>query len=1385
MDDDSVIRESDLIKTDGTIDKLITQLEGLNNSFAAISSNVKKNAEGIASALKSTSGATKEGRKAIDECTAAASRLEKAEQELAFASSDVGKQVAWLKAQTADMNKATVEQKRQIDAVESSYNRIQSELNELIALYKSLSQEERKDAAYGKEVALQIRLKKIELQSLNEAITPHIRQLTELQKAQQKLAYLQSEEGKELLKVKKQISELTSGRKTEKIATDALTQAEQKLAEVESGMKLRLFEVNAELEKSTKYQKAVARENIAQAGSYEQLSATYTRAKLELEKLNLTLPENKEYIEALTKELNSAYAQMRKFQESTGVYSLGVGSYKESFSGLNFAVQQVVRELPAAAVSLNTFFLAISNNIPILVDEIKRSKTAFDAQKEAILKSAKSSEEAAKQIKKLDKPIKTVIKSLFSWQTALVLVLTVLPKYGDKIFEFIGSLFESDNAVKRLAKSLKAVRKEMANTNADYGKSMVTMRRLRDEYKELSTETEKTEWLKKNSDEWKKLNVAMYSVADAERMFIDRTEEVKQAFMLRAKAAAAEKLAEEKYLEMVPHLAKQAEIRKKGVEAYTSIPVPASRLEALKANPNLKYVPTFSFNEPRGDYEMFTAEEQYNADLNYLDRKIEKLNKEADAYYDIYIAANTAADAELGTYDKEEGRGAYGRGKSGGRDIAKYLETMRVKVTKEADEAISKMQISEFAKRRKEAQKNYNESTGDLKNTLSENTRILEGYYKLKTPLTDDQKNTLKVANADIEKTLSDYESVYNKTMRDIALDEQVFYAEQNGKLIQMKLDSVKKGSAEEYKLRKEALENQRKLELLNNKKLDKNERQDEVVINKKYDKQSADIDNEERLSKLKVVNEAIELKLDAVKEGSKEEYDLRKNAIQSQMEMEIAQNSLLAEEEQQKEEDIRKKYNKQLEDLEYEHQMAMIDIQKKAIELRLGNVQTGSEDEYELLLEQIELERDAALKANEQLAKEMQQDAADIRAYYAKMADYAAGRYELSTFRTDQTNKTASTLKPTVKNVVKYGAEGSRKREVYDIVQKILDIEKQIKLAEAGKLNLSEEQLANLKLQLVQLNNQKKTLSGFDGVMHDIADGGIAGGILGALGFSDDAIEAFNTAVDTIIDGINEIIEAEIEAAEKAVELAQERVDAAQSAYDAELEARNNGYANSVETARKELEDERKNEEEKQKLLEEATKKQEAINTIMQTSSLITAAAQIWSSMSGVPIVGPILAGAAIATMFASFAYAKVKASQVAASAKYGEGGLEFLEGGSHASGNDIDLHTKNSEGKNMRAEGGEALAIINKKSTAKYRNELPAIIDSLNSGSFEDTYMKAFVNDPYLTLSVNGSNTNLALLEDEVKRIRQNGEIHYYTRSDGSTVMRYKNLRRIIKNS
>lgn len=96
------------------------------------------------------------------------------------------------------------------------------------------------------------------------------------------------------------------------------------------------------------------------------------------------------------------------------------------FNSLNVSVQQVARELPALAISANTFFLAISNNLPILADSI----SAVRKENQELIASGQKAVPVWKQ----------VAGSLLSWQTALVAGVTILSMYGEEIFNVAGEM---------------------------------------------------------------------------------------------------------------------------------------------------------------------------------------------------------------------------------------------------------------------------------------------------------------------------------------------------------------------------------------------------------------------------------------------------------------------------------------------------------------------------------------------------------------------------------------------------------------------------------------------------------------------------------------------------------------------------------------------------------------------------------------------------------------------------------------------------------------------------------------------------------------------------------------------------------------------------------
>ena len=190
------------------------------------------------------------------------------------------------------------------------------------------------------------------------------------------------------------------------------------------------------------------------------------------------------------------------------------------------------------------------------------------------------------------------------------------------------------------------------------------------------------------------------------------------------------------------------------------------------------------------------------------------------------------------------------------------------------------------------------------------------------------------------------------------------------------------------------------------------------------------------------------------------------------------------------------------------------------------------------------------------------------------------------------------------------------------------------------------------------------------------------------------------------------------------------------------------------------------------------------ALDTAQQASSMITATANIWSAFTKLGPWGVAAAIAATALMWGSFTASKLKALTMSSNSteQYGEGTVELLSGGSHQSGNDVDLGRK-ADGTRRRAEGGEFFAVINKRNSRRYRKVIPDVINSLNNGTFTGKYLNAYKTDDGVMVSVNQSPEELKALTSDVSAIRKAQERKMYTDGKGNMIEVYRNVRRITR--
>ena len=454
---------------------------------------------------------------------------------------------------------------------------------------------------------------------------------------------------------------------------------------------------------------------------------------------------------------------------------------------------------------------------------------------------------------------------------------------------------------------------------------------------------------------------------------------------------------------------------------------------------------------------------------------------------------------------------------------------------------------------------------------------------------------------------------------------------------------------------------------------------------------------------------------------------------------------------------------------IEQDRQLQELALQKESIELRLQAVKKGSEQERQLRMQLLENERQTALLQNQQKPTGQQQDAGAINASFDAKGAGIADEYlqaQLQIF--DQQQALAQSefdlLRNSEARKTQFRLQAEKER-----LQKVLELNQQ-----------SANKLSDVEVQTIQ-NTIKKIDQEIEQSKGEERGTDIYG--LFGLNLDDDQKEAINTSMQYALDALNTFTAARVAAADAAVEQADKEVSAAQSALDAELEARANGYANNVVQAQKELDLAKKNQEKALKEQQKAQKQQAAIQTLQQIGNMVTATALIWSQL-GFPFAIP-----AIAVMWASFAASKIKAAQLAkqtgetgGTETYGDGTVELLEGGSHQSGNDIDLGTK-PDGTRRRAEGGEFFAVINKRSSRRFRKIIPDVINSLNNGTFAHKYLKSYSDGDGLTLNVTGQSPDLRNLSDDVREIKEQNRRRVYVDGDGNTIESYKNLKRKIK--
>jgi hypothetical protein len=1161
-DNNNPIKYSDLVKPDNSITDLINQLDQLSDAYMNTLKNIKSEAISVRAALASVSGATEDGRKTIKGATSDTDRLTRAARDLAFAESENAKRLAELKQaqkEANEINKLTV---RLNQSAEGSYNKLSAQYSLNKIYLNNMTIEEREATEEGRKL------------------------VAETNAIYQEMKRLQEVTGKNQLNV---------GNYGE--ATVKLTSQIRQMTEALAVMRL----------------------------EGKQDTAEYAALSKEAGDLKDALGDAAQEVKNMASDTSQLDTVLSAATAAGGGFSAFTGAM-ELFGGASEDVAEAQKKLQAA-IAITTGLQAVQN--------------AVQKQSALMLGISRIQQAALTKAKVYDR--------LVTMQgTKATLAATV----AQKVFNLVAAA----NPYVLLALALITVVGALALFASNTDKSAKEQKKLNEAQKAWLDylEVEATEMNRVSNERVAQLNREL-SIAKARNAGLAETRKIEDEI-----------------------LAERTKAHNKSVGFY------GQELNDLEANrQKLKQLNDMLLQvnnaKARGDSKIrIDVDMDGKIDKVKVDDAIDAIQGQIENYgraVQIAVDLNTEGadlDAERKIQAAQRANEARNAAKTE-TDILRKAEDARIALIKNSfDQQRAQRQAANTRAIADIQLQLRTEANLTAKARAALNAQIVSLRQQLANDLVD-------IANQQRAAELS-----AERTTQDARLALMSEGAEKQREQLRVEYERQIQDIATRLETERGLTEKQVD-ELL----------AQQILLQQQYAKELGELNDQITIDQMQKEADRTQLRLDAAREGSQEEINLRIQLLQQQRAIELAQNRQLAEDVRQSEKDINAKYD--------------AEVLKQTTELN---------NQRALLI----FDQTQALEAS-----------------------------EFDLLRNSEERKT------------RFRLEQEKKR-----LQKILELNK------TAGVKMTEQEVKTIENTIAKINQEIEKSSG-DERGKDIY------GLFG-LNLDDDQKEAISTSVSFAMEQLQTFLDAKLAAADAAVSAADKEVDASQRRLDAELEARANGYASNVVQAQKDLDLARKTQDKALKDQQKAQKAQQAIQTIQQIGNLVTASALIWSQL-GFPWAIP-----AIAVMWGSFAASKIKAAQLSKQAQgggsesYGDGTVELLGGGSHQSGNDVDLGTK-PDGTRRRAEGGEYFAVINKRNSRRFRKLIPDVIKSLNNGTFTRKYMSAYDGANGLSVTLHNDNPDISDLKNDVREIKEQNRRRSFVDGDGNTVEFYKNLKRKIK--
>lgn len=247
---------------------------------------------------------------------------------------------------------------------------------------------------------------------------------------------------------------------------------QEKLKEADSKEAVELQKVNEQLRRQNNLNKSVAKSNIANANSIDAMRERLKRWTAIANSMDTNTPQFQKMSEAVGK----LQGEILKYESAMGNYRRNVGNYASGFNMLQYNIQQVARELPSLTISASQFFLAISNNLPMLVDELNRAREA----NAALRKEGQATIPVWRQL----------LKGIMSWQTVLIVAITLLTAFSKEIIGWVKGLFQGEEALDAVTEAQKRLNEAQREGAKNAQEELLRLRLLRETAEDTTKSSE-------------------------------------------------------------------------------------------------------------------------------------------------------------------------------------------------------------------------------------------------------------------------------------------------------------------------------------------------------------------------------------------------------------------------------------------------------------------------------------------------------------------------------------------------------------------------------------------------------------------------------------------------------------------------------------------------------------------------------------------------------------------------------------------------------------------------------------------------------------------------------------------------------------------------------